>query len=128
MVACVGVRNFWLFLVVFVPISCFKLVFLRKAIMSCELLNTSLKLLSRFNICLSLFIILIMFSSTELYVAKNGIETLRFGLHFFKSNDLSRWPTLSICFLTVDCSTFQQIFLLGIGTVSYIPPNLNICT
>ena len=31
----VGVRNFWLFLIVFVPISCFKLAFLRNAIMSC---------------------------------------------------------------------------------------------
>ena len=47
---CVGVRNFWLFLIVFVHISCFKLKFLRKAIMSCELLNISLKLLSMFNV------------------------------------------------------------------------------
>ena len=36
-------RNFWLFFIVFVPISCFKVVFLRKAIIGCELLNISSK-------------------------------------------------------------------------------------
>ena len=85
----------------YVPISCFKFVFLRKAIMSCELLNISLKLLSMFNMCQCLFIISFMFGSTELYVTKNGIESVRLGLQFCKSNDLFRWSTLSICFLTV---------------------------
>ena len=32
-VVCVGGRNFWLFFVVFVPISYFKLVFIRKALL-----------------------------------------------------------------------------------------------
>ena len=48
----VSVRNFWLFLIVFVPISCFKLVFLWKAIMGCKLLNISLKY-SQCSICAS---------------------------------------------------------------------------
>ena len=65
---CVGVRFFWLFLIVFVPVSCFKLVFLWKVIMSCELLNISLKLMSMFNMCQCLFIMSFMFGSTELYV------------------------------------------------------------
>ena len=65
-----------------VPISCFKLVVLRKAIMSCELFNISLKLLSMFNMCQYLLIISFMFGSTELYVIENGIESLRLGLQF----------------------------------------------
>ena len=77
-------RNFWLFLIVFVPISCFKLVFLRKAIMSCKLLNISLKLLSMFNMCQCLFIISFMFGSTGLYVTENAIESLRLNLQFLK--------------------------------------------
>ena len=101
-VVCVGVRNFWLFLIVFVRISCFKLVFLRKAIMGCKLLNISLKPLSMLNMCLFLFIISFTFGSTGLYVNKNGIASLRLGLQCFKSNDLSRSSLLSICFLTVD--------------------------
>ena len=103
-------------MVMVIPISCFKLVFLRKAIMSCELLNISLKLLSMFNMCQCLFIISFMFGSTELYVTENGIESLRLSLQFFKSNDLSRWSTLSICFQTVDSTN-----------VSCIPQRLNIC-
>ena len=87
---------------VYYCVSCFKLVFFRKAIMSCDLLNISLKLLSMFNMCQCLFIISFMFGSTELYFTENGIESLRFGLQFFKSNDLSRWSILSICFLTKD--------------------------
>ena len=62
------------------------------------------KLLLMFNMCQCLFIIPFMFGSTELYVTGDGIESLRLGLQFFKSNDLSRWSTLSICFLTVDSS------------------------
>ena len=77
----------------FVPISCFKRAFLRKAIMSCEL-DISLKLLLMFNMCQCLFIISSMFGSTELYVTEIGIESLRLGLQFFKSNNLSSWSTL----------------------------------
>ena len=77
-------------------------MFLGKLIKNCELLNISLKLLSMFNMCQCLFIISFMFRSNELYVTENRIESLRLGLQFFKSNDLSRWSTLSICFLTVD--------------------------
>ena len=120
---CVGVRNFWLFLIVFVHISCFKLKFLRKAMMSCELLNISLKLLSMFNMCQCLFLISFKFGSIEFYVTENGIEPLRLGLQCFKSNDLSRRSTLSIFY----CSPFQQIFLLGLGNVSCIPQRLYIC-
>ena len=101
-VVCVGVRKFWFVLIVFVPISCFKLVFLRKAIMSCILLNYFSKVVSMFNMCLCFFIVSFMFDSTELHVTKNGIESLRLGLQGFKNNDLSRWSTLSICFLTVN--------------------------
>ena len=74
-------------------------LFLRKAIMSCKLLNISLKLLLMFIMCQCLFIISFMFGST-LYVTENGIESLCLGLQCFKSNDLSRWSTLPICFLT----------------------------
>ena len=52
--------------------------------------------------CQSLFIISFIFSITGLYVTETGIESLRLKLQCFKSNDLSRWQTLSICFLTVD--------------------------
>ena len=80
---CAGVRNFWLFLIVFVPITRFKIILLRKAIMSCKLLNTSLKLLSMFKVCQCFFIISFMFGSTELYVTENGIESLHLGLQCF---------------------------------------------
>ena len=86
----------------FVPKSCFKLVFLGKAIMGCELLNISLKLLSVFSTCQCLFNIFFTFGSTGLCVTKNGTEPLRLGLQCFKSNDLSRWSTPSIYFFTVD--------------------------
>ena len=86
----------------FVPISCFKLVFLWKAIAGFKLLHISLKLLSMSNMCQCLFIISFIFGSTGLHVNENGIVSLRLGLQCFKSNDLSRWPTLSIYFLTVD--------------------------
>ena len=120
--------NFWLFLIVFVPISCFKLTFLRKGIMGCESLNISLKLLSMFNMCQCLFIVSFMFGSTELYITENGTVSLRLGLHCFKSNDLSKWSTLSICFLApIHCSSFQQIFLSGLGNVFCIPWRLSIC-
>ena len=76
-------RNFWLFLIVFVPITRFKIILLRKAIMSCKLLNTSLKLLSMFKVCQCFFIISFMFGSTELYVTENGIESLHLGLQCF---------------------------------------------
>ena len=104
----------------FVPTDSLKLVVLRKAIISSELLSLSLKLLSMFNICQCLFTISFMFGSTELYVTENGIESLRLGLQFFGSNDLSTWSVLSICFLTVVYSSpFQQIFLLGLGSVTF---------
>ena len=104
----------------FVPVDSLKLVVLRKAIISSELLSLSLKLLSMFNICQCLFTISFMFGSTELYVTENGIESLRLGLQFFGSNDLSTWSVLSICFLTVVYSSpFQQIFLLGLGSVTF---------
>ena len=86
----------------FVPISCFKLMFFGKAITSCELLNISLKLLSMFNMFQCFFIISFMLGSIKFYVTENGIESLRLGLQCFKSNDLSCWSTLSICFLTTD--------------------------
>ena len=79
-VVCDGVRNFWLFLIAFVPISCFKLVFLRKAIMSCKQLDIYLKLLSMFNMCQCLFIIFFMFDSTELYLNENCIESFCLSL------------------------------------------------
>ena len=47
--ACVGVRSVELFPIVFVSISCFKLVFLRKVFMGCKLLNTSLRVLLILN-------------------------------------------------------------------------------
>ena len=83
-------------------VSCFKVVFLRKAIMGCKLLNISLKLLSMLNMYQCLFVISFIFGSTGLYVIENGTESLRLGLQCFKSKDLSRWSTVSICFLTVD--------------------------
>ena len=97
-----GVGNSWLFFIVFVSISYFKLVFLQKAIMGCILLNVSLKLLLALNMYQCLFIISFIFSSTGLYVTENEIECLRLDLHCFKNNDLSRWSNLSICFLAVD--------------------------
>ena len=95
-------ERFFVVSLLFLPKSCFKLVFSRKAIVSCELLNISLKLLSMLHMCQCLFIISFIFGSNELYVTENRIESLRLGLQFFRSNDLSRWSTLSICFLTVD--------------------------
>ena len=83
MVACVGVRNFWLFLVVFVPISCFKLEFLGKAIMGCKLLNISLKLLTILSICQCFKIIYFIFGSTGLYVNENDFVVFTFGFTMF---------------------------------------------
>ena len=62
----------------FVAISCFKILFLQKVVMSCELLNISLKLLSIFNMCQCLFIIFFIFGSTDFNVTENAIESLRF--------------------------------------------------
>ena len=79
-----------------------------------RLLWLFLKLLSMFNMCQYLFINSFMFGRTGLYVTENGIESLGFGSQCLKSNDLSRWSTLSICFLTIDSlqpfskSSFQQ--------------------
>ena len=95
-------RHFWLFLIVFVPINCFKLVFLQKSIMGCKLVSISLKVLLMLNVCQCLFIISFIFGSTGLYVNRNGIVSLRLALQCFRRNDLSRWLTLSICFFTVD--------------------------
>ena len=92
--------KFWLFLIVFVLLSCFKLVFLWKAIMGCKLLNISLKLLSMLNTCQCLFIIFFISGSSGLSVNENGIVFLCLGLRCFKSDDLSSWSTL--CFLAVD--------------------------
>ena len=106
-------RNFWLFLIVFVLISCLNLVFLRKAIMVCELLNIYLKLLLMLSMCHCLIIISFMFCSTGLYVTGKVIESLRLGLQCFKSHDQSRWSTLWICFLTVDSLLpFSIIFFI----------------
>ena len=79
-----------------------------------RLLWLFLKLLLMFNMCQYLFINSFMFGRTGLYVTENGIESLGSGLQCLKSNDLSRWSTLSICFLTIDSlqpfskSSFQQ--------------------
>ena len=68
----------------------------------CKLLYISLKLLSILNMCLCLLIVSFMFGSTILYVTENGIESLHLCLQYYQSNDLSRWSTVSIYFLTVD--------------------------
>ena len=100
-VVCVGARNFSICLLLFVPLSCFKLVFLWKNIMGCKSLNISFKPLSMLNMCQCLFIIFFIFGSTGSYVNENGIVYLCLRLQCFKSNDLSRWSALSI-FLSVD--------------------------
>ena len=82
--------------------SCFKLVFLRKAIIGCKLLKISLKLLSMLIMCQCLFIISFIFCCTGFYVNENGIVSWRLGLGCFKSNNLSRCSVLSTCLLTVD--------------------------
>ena len=65
------------------------------------LFNIFLKLLSMLNMYQCLFVISFIFDSTGLYVNENDILSLRLGFECFKSNDLSRWPTLST-YLTVD--------------------------
>ena len=47
----VGVRNVCFFLIKFISVRFFKLVFLRKAVIGCKLLNISLKLMSMLNKC-----------------------------------------------------------------------------
>ena len=89
-VFCVGVGNLWLLFIAVVAISCFKLVFLRKAIMGCIFLNAFRKLLFMLSVCHCMYIIFFIFGSAGLYVTENGIESLRLDLHCFKSNDLSR--------------------------------------
>ena len=122
----VGVRNFSLFFIVFVPIGCFKNVLFRKAIMGRILLNVSLKLLFMLNVCRCFFVIFLIFGSNRLCVTQNGIEPLRLGLQCFKSNDPSSRSALSICFHTVDSlSHFQKNFVLGFGNVFCIPRRLN---
>ena len=91
-----------MFLIVFVHISCFKLAFFTEVIMGYKSLNVSLKLLLILNMCQCLFIISFIFGSTGLFVKKNDIDPLSFGLQCFKSNDLFRWSTLSTRFLTRD--------------------------
>ena len=74
-----GVKNPWLLFFFFFSTSCFKLVFLRKAIMGCILLNISLKLLLTLSMCWCLFLISFLFSSTRMYA--------NLDLQCFKSND-----------------------------------------
>ena len=89
----------WLFLISFLPINCFKLAFLQKAIMGCKLLNIYLKMPLMFNIYQYLFIISFTFFCTGLHINNNSIVSLGLGLEYFKSNDLSRWST---CFLKTE--------------------------
>ena len=70
---CVYVKTFWLLFILFIPISCFKFTFSRKATMGCTLLYVSLKLLLMLSIFQCLFIISFIFGNTGLYVTKNGI-------------------------------------------------------
>ena len=116
----VGVRNFSLFFIVFVPIGCFKNTLFRKAIMGRILLNVSLKLLFMLNMCRCFFVTFLIFGSNRLCVTQNGIEPLHLGLQCLKRDDPSRWSTLSSCFLTVDslkpfskkfCFRFWECFL-----------------
>ena len=100
-VASVGERDLWLFRM-FIVISCFKLVFLQKAIIGCKLLNIFLKLLLMLNMYQLLFIISSIVGSSGLYVNENGIESSRLGLKCFQIKDLSRWSTPSISFRTVE--------------------------
>ena len=126
-VVCVDGRNFWLFLIVFVPINCFKLVFLWKAVMSCKLLNISLKLLLMVNMCQCLFIISFIFGSTGFYVTENGVESFWvynvLKVMICLGGQLSQFVFLP----SIHCSPLQQIFLLGLGNVSCIPRRLNLC-
>ena len=70
---CVYVKTFWLLFILFIPISCFKFTFSRKATMGCTLLYVSLKLLLMLSMFQCLFIISFIFGNTGLYVTKNGI-------------------------------------------------------
>ena len=69
-----------------------------------------------------LFIISFTFSSTELFVDKNGIVPLGLGLECFKSNISIGGQLSQLVFLQlIHCSPFQQIFLIGLANVSCIP-------
>ena len=127
-VACVGVMYFRLFVIVFVPISCFKLVFLRKAIMGCKLLNISLNY-CWWSICAR---VCLLFS---LYLAALGCMLTKMVLCFY----VWVWNVLKVTIYlggqlsqlvfiqSIHCSPFQQIFLLVVGNVSCFPERLNIC-
>ena len=73
-IAFVGVRNFSLFFIVFVPIGCFKNVLFRKTIMGGILLNVSLKLPFMLNMCRCFFVIFLIFGSNRLCVTKMGLS------------------------------------------------------
>ena len=113
-----------LFLIVFVPINCFKLVFLLKVIMGCKLLNISLKLLPM----LSMPVLVYYFP--WLYLNENGIVSLLYvwiynvsKVMIYLCGQLSQFFFLQ----SVHCSSFQQIFLLSFDNVSCIPRGLNKC-
>ena len=121
MVVCVGVRNFCLFPIVFVPVSCFKLVFFRKAIMGCKLFNISLKLLSMLNKCQCLFIVSVIFGNTGLYVNKMVLRLYIWVYNVLKvMMYLGGQPSQFVFLQSIHYDPFQQIFLLGIR------PRLNI--
>ena len=80
-VVCVGVRNFWLFFIVFVSISYFKLVILRRAAMGCILLNISLKLLLMLNIYVTVFFLFPLYlAALRCMLPKMGLGLSRLGL------------------------------------------------
>ena len=72
---CRGVGNFWLFLM-FLSISCFKLVFLKRARMGCILLNVFVDATVDAQYVAAFFIISFIFSRTWLHVTENRIESL----------------------------------------------------
>ena len=101
-----------------VPISCFKLVFLRKTIMGCKLLIISLKLVPILNVSTLLFPL--YFAALGCMLTKMVLWNL--GLQCFKSNIYLGGQLFQFVFFQSSrCNPFQQIFLLGLVDIFCIP-------
>ena len=94
---CLTFKWFWLWLIVFVSMTCLNDLFLRKDMISVAL-NTFPNLLLLFNICQCLLIIYLIFIKVGLYVTENGIVFFHTALVLFNRFDYSRLSTFLIWF------------------------------
>ena len=103
-------RSFWLWFIVFAPMTCPNDVFLRKAVTSVSL-NTAPNVLLIFNICQCLLIIPHIFDKNVLCVTKYGVKFFRTVLVLLNRAYLFRLSNFSIWFWIFDVISDQFFYV-----------------